>query len=269
MGSFVVIRRSQRLSGEGLPMPFPCALGRLRVLWNVCKSAHSDVMRSPVTCSAISHQCEPMSAMRARGPALFRLDAPVPIRVVEQPVLRVSSLRHQDLAQIAGFAHAPHLLHHRVIAQVVAGAVAQLLLMRQFTSAAASFARYRQRLLAQHVLAGFERSLGHREMRRVGRADVDRPHARDPAAPCVYAASSRPPTLTTSTVAQPSQGFCMHAAHEPAADYRRSHGHRLTPTTPRKAAPAARSDSGNAAARLKPSSADSRLSSCSIESTES
>ena len=47
-------------------------LGRLRVLWNVCRSAQSEAIRCPVTCSAISHQCEPISAMQRDGPLSLR-----------------------------------------------------------------------------------------------------------------------------------------------------------------------------------------------------
>ena len=70
----------------------------------------------------MSHQCEPISRHAARsGPVGLRIDAPVPVRVVEQPVLRISALHDQDLAEFARLAHAAHLLHHRVEAQIVAG----------------------------------------------------------------------------------------------------------------------------------------------------
>ena len=60
-----------------------------------------------------------------------------------------------------------------VVAQVVVGAVAQLLLARRVsTSSRASVGGDGQRLLAEHVLAGLHGVLGDREVQRVGRADV-------------------------------------------------------------------------------------------------
>ena len=93
----------------------------------------------------------------------FGIDAPVPVRVVKQPVLRIGALHHQDLAQFARFAHAAHMLHHRVKAQIVEGAVAQLLFARQVNQFFRLVDGGGQRLFADHVLAGQQRILGHRE----------------------------------------------------------------------------------------------------------
>src|SRR5258708_13752126 len=56
------------------------------------------------------------------------LDAPIPVRVVEQPVLRIRALDNEDFTQVSGFAHGAHLLHHGVITQIVADAVVQTVL---------------------------------------------------------------------------------------------------------------------------------------------
>ena len=52
-----------------LPKLSTSPAGFLRILWNVCKSAHSSVMRKPVRCSVMSHQCEPISASARDAPA--------------------------------------------------------------------------------------------------------------------------------------------------------------------------------------------------------
>ena len=74
----------------------------------------------------------------ARSTASLGVDAPVPVRVVEQPVLRVGALDDEDLAQIAGFSHAAQLLHHGVIAQIVADTVAKPFSAAKATSSSAS-----------------------------------------------------------------------------------------------------------------------------------
>jgi len=144
-------------------------LGRLCVLYR-SGGRRTRVMRNPVTCSAMSHQCEPGPPGSATGRWSWN-QAPVPIRVVQQPVLgivpcttRISPRSHPP--------HAAHVLHHGVEAQVVkvqlrAGS------RRQLHQPARSPPN-RQRLLANHVLAGIERVLGHGEMHEVGCTDVHR-----------------------------------------------------------------------------------------------
>src|ERR1019366_6010692 len=104
------------------------------------------------------------------------IDAPVPIRVVQQPILRIGALHHQDLAQLASLAHAAHVLHDGVEAQVVGRAVAQVLLQGQGDQLPRILYRSGQRLLADHVLARVERVGHHREVQRVRRAHVDHIH---------------------------------------------------------------------------------------------
>src|ERR1700722_2190372 len=70
---------------------------------------------------------EPMGAdigHATRGASSFNLDAPVPIRVVKKPVLGIRTLHNENFAEISSFAHGAHLLHHWVVAQVVADAIA-------------------------------------------------------------------------------------------------------------------------------------------------
>ena len=63
----------------------------------------------------------------ARGAVLLGIDAPVPVGVVEQPILRIGALHGEDLAQLAGRDGAAHVLHHGIVAQVVACAVGEVL----------------------------------------------------------------------------------------------------------------------------------------------
>ncbi len=123
----------------------------------------------------------PMRADVAHRPertCLFRLDAPVPVGVVKQPVLRIRALRDQDFPEVAALTHPAHLLHHGVVAQVVTGGVADRFGAGQPGQRRGFRTRHRQRLLAQNVLARFERGRRHREVPRVWRADVDRTYVR-------------------------------------------------------------------------------------------
>ena len=64
------------------------------------------------------------------------------------------------------------MLHHGVITEIVKHAIGQIIGTRELRHLFGLGCRGGQRLLAQHVLAGFERGLGHGEMERVGCADV-------------------------------------------------------------------------------------------------
>ena len=100
------------------------------------------------------------------------IDAPVPVRVVQEPVLRVGALNSVNLAQFARFPQTPHLLHHRVIAQVMERAIRQVFLLG-FRDQLLRFRNGgRQRLFAKHGFACFERSHCHGEVKRIRRADV-------------------------------------------------------------------------------------------------
>ena len=129
-------------------------LGCLRVLWKVCMSAHT---RGDALSGDVLRHVAPVRAdigQAARGAVDLGVEAPVPVGIVEQPVLRIGALHHQDFAQVAVFPHAAHVLHHRVEAQVVEGAVAAASFRAaSATSSWASATRGGQRLLADHVLA--------------------------------------------------------------------------------------------------------------------
>src|SRR5579862_341265 len=109
----------------------------------------------------------------ARWSARARVDAPIPVRVIEQPVLRIRALQNKNLAEVTSFAQAPHLLDHRVVAKIVTNSVAQSLPRRKSHELLRLRGRGGQRLLAEHVLASKKGVLGHGEMLRVRRADVD------------------------------------------------------------------------------------------------
>src|SRR5258708_39655088 len=53
------------------------------------------------------------------------LDAPIPVRVVEQPVLRIRALDNEDFTQASGFARGAPLLHDVVVTQMLADALGQ------------------------------------------------------------------------------------------------------------------------------------------------
>ena len=176
-------------------------------------------------------------AHRPERAAVLRLDAPVPVGVVEQPVLRVGALRDENLSELAGLAHRAHLLHHRVEAQVVAGGMAHLLRRGPGGQRGGVRARRRQRFLAHDVLARVDRLGRHGEMPRVGRADVDgvdRRIGEDRAV--VGLARSTPKAAANSSAlcetapgdggnvhdAQAAQRFAVHPAHEARPDDRRA-----------------------------------------------
>src|SRR5947209_4100329 len=113
-----------------------------------------------------------------RRPGSLRLDPPVPVSVVEQPILGIRALHDQNLTQLAGLTNRSHLLHHRVVAQVVTNAVAQSLTFGERDKFFGFGNSGGQGLFAQHVLAGKERMLRHGKMLRIGCADVDRMNGR-------------------------------------------------------------------------------------------
>ena len=172
----------------------------------------------------------------ARRAAGLGIQAPVPIGVVEQPVLGIGALHHQDLAQVAILPHAAHVLHHGVEAQVVEGTIAAPGLAGQLYQLARLLHRDRQRLLANHVLAGLERVPGHGEMQEVRCTDVHRIDGGVFQNPAVIRVDlpdaefgAQPRRLLHLAfadgihldVAQPANAFQMDAAHETGAEYRR------------------------------------------------
>src|SRR5271170_3890922 len=78
--------------------------------------------------SDMFRQVEPVRANighATRRPAGFDINAPVPVRVVQQPVLEIRALHDKNFTQLASFAQRTHLLNHGIEAQVVTNAVAQ------------------------------------------------------------------------------------------------------------------------------------------------
>ena len=120
------------------------------------------------------HPVRPDIAHRSQRTIGLRIDAPIPIGVIQQPILRVGSLRNQDFAQIAGLDHAADLLDHGIVAEVVLDAIGNAFLGRQVHQLARLAGSQSERLLAQHVLAGRERRFAHGVMQRVRRQNVYR-----------------------------------------------------------------------------------------------
>jgi hypothetical protein len=168
--SYNVIFRAEKLVGKALNGVFGLLAGCVEGL-------QVGDQRGDAQAGDVLGHVEPVRAdigHAARRAASLRVDAPVPVRVVEQPVLRISALHGENLAQLAGLSHAAQLLHHGVVAQIVADAVAQPRLRGQGNQFPRLADGCGQRLFADHVLAGFERLFGHRIVQRVGGEDVDR-----------------------------------------------------------------------------------------------
>ena len=103
-----------------------------------------------------------------------RLDTPVPVRFVKQPILRIRSLDHLNVAQFAGFAHAAHVLYLGVGTHIVEGAMRQTLFFGQRDHCGCFRDRGGQGLLAQYVLARLHRRLRHGEVQLVRSTYVNR-----------------------------------------------------------------------------------------------
>ena len=67
----------------------------------------------------------PDVAHGAQLAVVFGFDAPVPVGIVKQPILGISSLDDQNIAQVAIFDDAADMLHHGIIAKVMLQAVGQ------------------------------------------------------------------------------------------------------------------------------------------------
>ena len=84
----------------------------------------------------------------------FGIQTPIPVGIVEQPILRIRTLHNQNLTQVAMRDHLAHLLKSRVVAQVVLHAMQDILLLCRFDQFLGLCHVHRHRLLAQHCLAG-------------------------------------------------------------------------------------------------------------------
>src|SRR6185503_11509613 len=84
------------------------------------------------------------------------------------------SLGDEDFAEIAVFAQTTHVLHHRVIPQVVARAIAKFFRLSELDKLAAFCARCREWLLAEDVFARLESFERDWRVLNVGCADMHR-----------------------------------------------------------------------------------------------
>src|SRR6187549_1493018 len=92
---------------------------------------------------------------------------------MEQPILGVSSLYDENLSQFPGFAHAAHLLDHRVITQIVAGAVAKILRPRERFDFLRFNCRHGQRLFTEDMFTRSECGFRDWSVKTVGSADMN------------------------------------------------------------------------------------------------
>ena len=152
--------RARRRRGRRRTAKAACASLSMRSGSAVSVRAHSRVIRWPETNSARSHQCEPMSAKAREAPPSVRVDAPVVVLRAQQPVLQVAAVEQPQRAgrRRCARARAPRARwgsSGRRTARrrsVPASAAAS-------ASACAPSRVERDRLLADHVLAGGQRGL--------------------------------------------------------------------------------------------------------------
>ena len=113
---------------------------------------------------------------RPQRAALLRLEAPVPVGRIEQPVLEVAAVDVPDLAQRARRHERPRLVRDRVEAEVEVRAVHEPALRRELEQLGRLRRGRRQRLLADDVLAGRQRIAHLPVMEMVRRRHVDDVH---------------------------------------------------------------------------------------------
>jgi len=150
---FNVIFRAESLIGKSFD-------SMLRLFARAMKRLQIGTERShPQPGDMLSHvePVRPNIGHAARRAAGFGIDAPVPICIVEQPVLKIRALNCENFAQITIFPQTPHLLHHRVVTQIVADAVPYSLLLGESNKFFALLDIRGQRLFADHVLASLQR----------------------------------------------------------------------------------------------------------------
>ena len=109
----------------------------------------------------------------ARRSAGLLVDAPVVVVLVEEPVLQVGAVHQAQRTGGAGAHPLPGLPDSRVVAVDERHRVRPARLERRRREAPGSVRVERERLLADHVLAGLERALGELDVEVVGSADVD------------------------------------------------------------------------------------------------
>ena len=111
-------------------------------------------------------------AHRAQLSGPLGLEAPVPVGRLREPVLQVAAVDVPDLAQLACADARARLLHDRVEADVEVRAVDEARLLGALEKLRRLLGGQRERLLADDVLAGFERRQHLRVVEVVRRREV-------------------------------------------------------------------------------------------------
>lgn len=112
-------------------------------------------------------------ADRPKGPTSFRLEAPVPVAVEEQPVLEIATGHEANLAQTTRDDQFVGMLVERVIADVEVRGVDHAAIGRELDQCRRLAGRHRQRLLADEVPAGGQDLRRLDDVEIVRRGDVD------------------------------------------------------------------------------------------------
>ena len=105
-------------------------------------------------------------------PALVGLEAPVPIGVMEEPVLEVVAGHEPDVAELSVGHHLAHVLVERVEADVEVDCVDEAARPRLVDEAGGFIGGQGERLLADDVLAGGENGRCLRNVEMIRRCDV-------------------------------------------------------------------------------------------------
>ena len=147
--------------------------GSWRVSMNVERSAMTAATCWPVTNVIRSSQCEPMSPTARSAPPRSGLEPPVPIGVVEQPVLEVAAGDQPDLAKGTARDELVGVLVERVVADVEVRRVHEPGVGCSDDKTGGVLRRHRQGLLADDVLAGTQDGERLLDVDVVGRGDVD------------------------------------------------------------------------------------------------
>ena len=159
----------QFLAGEGLN-------GHFRPLASLVERSQIGANGSDGEPGKVLHHVHPMGAdvpHRPQCAVCLGLDAPVEIRVVEQPVLRVGTLDMENRTQFAAQNQLPDMLYNRVETKVVANCVSQVFLFRQLQHFLGLSRGHGERFFAKHGLARVESGHGHGVVQRIGRQHMD------------------------------------------------------------------------------------------------
>ena len=132
----------------------PRPTGRCRTGRAVARSANTASIRLPGHPLREVHPVRADVGDRAQRAALLRLEAPVPVGRIEQPVLQVAAVDVPDVAQRADAHERPRLVDHRVEAKVEVRAVDEPAPLGELEQLGRLRRGRRERLLANDVLAG-------------------------------------------------------------------------------------------------------------------